>query len=120
MSIKALLIDPHTQTVTDVTVGNGRGVLHALYDLLGCSHVDAVVFSDAVSVLYCDDAGRLKDQPGFMIVELTNHVIRHTLVAGKAVLFGPIDDDGNDTDTTWTATTALAEIEWVVDMPGPD
>ena len=120
MSINALLIDPHAKTITDVTVVKGSGRLQDLHDLLGCHAVDAMPFvtespeDSPPAVLYCDDEGECKDQPGFMIVTLsvtsTDGIIFRRLVAGKAALFGPIDDNGNDTDTTLTATEALAAM----------
>ena len=134
MSINGLLIDPDAKTITDVTVVKGSGTLQDLHDLLGCRAVEAMPFvaespeDSPPAVLYCDDEGGCKDQPGFTIVgeggckdqpgftivtlseTLTDRIIFRSFVAGKAALFGPIDDNGNVTDTTLTATEALAAM----------
>ena len=112
MKLSGLLIDPHAQRVTQIRIGDGPNVLHQLYALLGCSRVAAAPFGpfgDRRSLLYCDDVGRFRSQPGFMA--------HHNLTVGRAVLFGPIDDDGNDTDATWTVEATLAAIEWVANVP---
>ena len=113
MQITGLLIDPRAQSVTQIRIGGGpTNVLHQLYALLGCGRVDAAPFGpfgDRRSALYFDDVGRSLSQPGF--------IAHNNLVVGRAALFGPIDDDGNDTDATWTVEATLDAVEWVVNVP---
>ena len=108
MEISGLLIDPHARRVTQIRFGPGN-VLHQLYARLGCSRVVAVPFGpfgDRRSLLYRGvKPGGLGSKPGFRA--------HSNVIVGTAVLFGPLDNDDNDTDATWTVEATLAEIEWV-------
>ena len=100
--MKAYLIDPFEETVTEVDYD---GHLESLYLLLECSIVDAVtcITNDSIFV---DDEGLLgvEGQKFFLFPGYPQPL------AGKGLFVGPPDEDGNETEPTMP----LVEVESLV------
>ena len=109
MPIAGILIDPDTRRVVPVKMGRGQSVLAEACKLIDCTYVEVASFGKDGSVMYCNEEGRYKSQAGF-----TCH---DNVIVGKAVVVGPVDKDGNDTDTTWTITAVQTAIKWVRSVP---
>lgn len=95
--MRALLIDPTTQTISEVDYS---GDFHHIYELLDCSTFD-VVSIDPAHDIYVDDEGLLK-QPS-MFFEYKGY---QTPLAGKGLVLCH-DDEGNST----AATMSLDELK---------
>lgn len=89
--MQAYIIDPHTKTVSTYTYsGNWRDISKAI----GCDLFDVVTTPEGYS-LYVDDEGLyVPDQAFFLWKGLPMPL------AGKAMLLGPVDDEGNTTEIT--------------------
>lgn len=81
--MRAILIDPEAQTVTDI---DHAGKLEALYETLGCSTVERVPLLHGEN-LWCDEEGLLK-QPHRPLFHIGHSPADPTYIAGKAVIFG--------------------------------
>lgn len=92
-TIRALLIDPAAKAVSELTLPAG-GMLKALYEAIQCDTVD-VVYMDHGLCAYVDDEGLFKPDQDFWRLREWQH---DTCIAGRAVVVGDPDEDGNDTD----------------------
>lgn len=98
--MRAFLIDPNNQTITEVDYS---GDYKQIYDLIDC-HTFDVVYVDENHCIYVDDEGLMKPNLFFWFEDLMP-----TPLAGKALLLG---EDGKD------ATLALPEPHWMQPFPG--
>ena len=113
--IKALLIDPEKETVTEVELEGGSKLLDEMYRVIGCDCVDAVrhglVISGRVKPddIWVDDEGLLKDSKHFWTLPYYNQ-----WMAGKALIMA-VDDEGDCIDHTFTDLEKLeleAKLTW--------
>ena len=87
MMTKAILIDPFTETVSNVTLVDTK--LQTIYSLIGC---DLITITSAFGVdMILDDEGLLKDSTSQRYFKIG---INSQPYAGKALLVGS-DADGN-------------------------
>jgi hypothetical protein len=84
--MRTVLIDPVARSFTEVDY---NGDYKSIYTHLECDLFD-VVYTDLGDV-YVDDEGLLKGPP----------------LAGRGLVFGPVDEDGNSTE----ATVSIDELE---------
>ena len=87
MMTKAILIDPFTETVSNVTLVDTK--LQTIYSLLGCDLITITSAFDADMIL--DDEGLLKDSTSQRYFKIG---INSQPYAGKALLVGS-DAEGN-------------------------
>lgn len=97
--MKAILIDVHTQSVTEVEHDN---TLDNIYDLLNCRTFD-VVRIDEVDSIYVDDEGLFVDDQLFFEYGGDAQSVR---LAGNGLILG-VDDEGNST----SPRTTVEEVE---------
>ena len=87
MMTKAILIDPFTETVSNVTLVDTK--LQTIYSLIGC---DLITITSAFGVdMILDDEGLLKDSTSQRYFKIG---INSQPYAGKALLVGS-DEEGN-------------------------
>ena len=97
--MKAILIDVHTQSVTEVDHDN---TLDNIYDLLNCRTFD-VVRIDEVDSIYIDDEGLFVDDQLFFEYGGDAQSVR---LAGNGLILG-VDDEGNSI----SPRTTVEEVE---------
>lgn len=110
--LTAVLIDPVARTLTDVNV-DGRDPLRSLYALMGCSLVDFVHVIDERgrrTVIVVDDEGLLKDGQKFFTAAGYPQPL-----AGKAVVIGLTDRDGDFKSCIFNAEQVSRAIGWASD-----
>lgn len=103
--MRTILIDPAERSFTEVDY---NGDFHSIYDHLKCDTFD-VVFTDLGDV-YVDDEGLLKGPTKFFHIDGTPQPL-----AGRGLVFGPVDEDGNSTE----ATISIDELEKKVRFMSP-
>ena len=86
--IKAILIDPFTETVMDVTMVDTK--LQTIYALLGCNLITITNLQDGVDMVL-DDEGLLKDKESQAYFKFGLH---SQPFAGKALVIST-DDEGD-------------------------
>ena len=97
MMTRAILIDPFTETVSNVTLVDTK--LQTIYNLLGCDLITITSAFDADMIL--DDEGLLKDSDSQAYFKIG---IGSQPYAGKALLVGS-DDEGNFASLPESLTT---------------
>ena len=97
--MKAILIDVHTQSVTEV---EHDYTLDNIYDLLNCRTFD-VVRIDEVDSIYVDDEGLFVDDQLFFEYGGDAQSVR---LAGNGLILG-VDDEGNSI----SPQTTVEEVE---------
>ena len=97
--MKAILIDVHTQSVTEVEHDN---TLNNIYELLNCRTFD-VVMIDEVDSIYVDDEGLFVDDQLFFEYGGDAQSVR---LAGNGLILG-VDDEGNSI----SPQTTVEEVE---------
>lgn len=102
--MKAIMIDPFTQTIEEVEYS---GNYKDLYDLLGC-HLFTTVYLDDMNLdtLYVDDEGLyVENQMFFKIAGFPQPL------AGRGILLGT-DDEGDSISCESTVEGIKALVEW--------
>jgi hypothetical protein len=95
--MRTVLIDPVARSFTEVDY---NGDYKSIYTHLECDMFD-VVYTNLGDV-YVDDEGLLKGPTKFFYIEGTPQPL-----AGRGLVFGPVDEDGNSTE----ATVSIDELE---------
>ena len=96
--IRAILIDPFTETVSQVTLVDTK--LQTYYNLLGCSLITMAGLADGVDMIL-DDEGLLKDPHSQAYFKMG---INSQPFAGKALIVGT-DEEGNTVSLPENITT---------------
>lgn len=96
--IKAILIDPFTETVSSVTLVDTK--LQTYYNLLDCSTITIAGLANGVDMIL-DDEGLLKDSKSQAYFKMG---ISSQPFAGKALIVGT-DDEGNTVSVPESVTT---------------
>jgi hypothetical protein len=95
--MRTILIDPAAKSFTEIEY---NGDWRTISDHLDCDLFD-IVYTDFGDV-YVDDEGLLKPQDHFFLIEGVEQPL-----AGKGLLFGPADGEGNST----AAQIGIEELE---------
>lgn len=96
--IKAILIDPFTETVSQVTLVDTK--LQTYYHLLGCDLITIAGLADGVDMIL-DDEGLLKDSKSQAYFKIG---IGSQPFAGKGLIVGT-DEEGNTVSVPENITT---------------
>ena len=96
--IRAILIDPFTETVSQVTLADTK--LQTYYHLLGCDLITIAGLADGVDMIL-DDEGLLKDSSSQAYFKIG---IGSQPFAGKALIVGT-DEEGNTVSVPEHITT---------------
>jgi len=115
--MKAVLIDPHTKTVTDVQLQDGNR-LEEMRELIGCDLLTAITLESGDS-LFLDDEGLYV--PGQKFFALPEDYIEP--LAGRALVLGLDHSNGESIDAHYDASDILdssivffEDIEEVLDF----
>ena len=105
MKVKAILIDAIEKKISDIEFEDGN--IGEMYRLLKC---DCFCLAGNVkgNVAYVDDEGLLKNPKFFF--RWPGH---SDLLAGNGIIMGPLDDEGNHCNVTFTAQDMKPYIEFV-------
>jgi len=101
--MKAILINPFNQTITEVEYS---GNFKEIYKLIECSTFTCVNVDDD-NTLYVDDEGLLYE---------TNEYFNwknYSDLAGKALLLGVDYQTGEDCDTSWSLQEVENMVQWL-------
>ena len=100
--MRAILIDPFTQTIEEVDYS---GDYKDIYALIDCE-IFSTLYVDRMDTLYIDDEGLyVEDQRYFKIG------LRGQPLAGKALVLGT-DDNGESVDCASTLKSIQEMVEW--------
>lgn len=102
--IRAILIDPHARTITEIELKPDQ-VLDGLYQHIQCDCVDVVGVGS--HDLWVDDEGLMKDGVELFGIEETPQPY-----AGRGVLTCT-DREGETTSATWSLEEVVSLISWV-------
>lgn len=98
--MRTILIDPLARTVSTHTYnGNWRSIAPAI----GAQLFDVIALSQGD--LYIDDEGALNEENASFIIGS-----RHVL--GSALLFGPVDPEGDSTECTLSIQEVQDLVSW--------
>ena len=106
---KVILIDPFNQTVEmkQVQAGEYSGIKEfdykSLRSMMECSLLDVVPLGGDV-IMFVDDEGLLKDNRYFALDSVP--------YAGRAIIAGESDEDGNSQDTPITVAQVQEVLTW--------
>ena len=116
-SIKGILIDPFSKTVTEVTVtgepsswGSDYDYLESFYNFLDCTVVQPATLDIVGESLYVDEEGLIREKRQ-MFFYLPN-ISPYQPLAGKGIFVG-FSDDGKYKDTALTVEDIQKQIEWM-------
>lgn len=101
--MKAILIDPHDETVSTVQYD---GNYQSIYKLIGCDTFDVVSLDDTNS-LYIDDEGLFRPDQKFFWAKGWPHPL-----AGKALILGTTED-GDSAETDLSSHTVAAQLHFM-------
>ena len=101
--MKAFLIDPFTETVTEVEQ-NG---LEDIYQLIGCELICAVPIA-ARDVIYVDDNGLYVEPP----MPCFSYLGNPAPLTGKGLVVGS-DDEGDDIEPAHSLARLTSRINWL-------
>ena len=97
---RAILIDPKERSFTEVEY---NGDYKTIYPLLECETFD-IAYTD-VGDIFVDDEGLINGKDYFFQIKGCPQPL-----AGRGLLFGPVDDDGESTP----ATIKIEDLEKIV------
>ena len=106
---KVILIDPFNQTVEmkQVQTEEYSGIKDfdhkSLLEMMECSLLDVVTLGGNV-IMFVDDEGLLKDNRYFALAEVP--------YAGRAILAGESDEDGNSQSVSITVDQVQEHLTW--------
>jgi hypothetical protein len=100
------LIDPFTQTITEVQY---RGDYKHIYELIDADTYDAARINKHGDALFVDDEGLFKEEQAFFL-----HKDYPQPLAGKALLLGCRASDGETIAPTETLEELTANIQFVM------
>jgi len=100
--MKAILINPFNQTITEIKYS---GNFKEIYKLIDCSTFDCINIDDN-NTLFVDDEGLLQQNRYFHWKDYTN-------LAGKALIIGVDYQTGEDCDTSWSLQEVENMVEWL-------
>lgn len=111
-ALKVIVIDPFRKEVRSERLEMSN--LKALYCTIGCDMVQAI-YPDAIGgeTLYLDEEGKQKPNNHF-----TLRTWEHDVLAGVCVILGAPDEDGDETETGWTAEEIAEFVTWRPDLDG--
>ena len=103
--MKAILINPFNQTITEVEYS---GNFKEIYKLIDCSTFDCINIDDN-NTLFVDDEGLLQQNRYFYWKDYTN-------LAGKALIIGVDYQTGEDCETSWSLQEVENMVEWLPEV----
>lgn len=110
--LKAIVIDPKKREVRAERIN--LDTFADTYRVMGCEMVQ-VIYPDAIGgeSLYLDEEGKQKPNHHFQL-----RTFEHDILAGTCVIVGAPDEDGCETETTWTPEEIAEFVTWRPDLDG--
>ena len=110
--MNGIIINPHTESVLAVVLDQ-EDVLSHLRQLIGCRYVTVIIPNQGMT-MYADEEALFKQQPGFTFTTWVpgTDFSQAIAVIGIAIIVGPPDNEGNDTDALCTPSTVQALVQW--------
>ena len=102
---KAILIDPHSQTVQPV---EWNGDYKHIYELTGCDCYDVARINKHGDGVFVDDEGLFKEEQAFFLVSGYPQPL-----AGKGLILG-VDEEGESVEPKVTLERIADTIRWVL------
>ncbi len=99
--MQAYLIDPHTKTTEAIDYS---GDWQDISKLIGCDYFDVVTTREGLSI-YVDDEGLYRQGQAFFAWNGLP-----VPLAGKALVLGPVDDEGETLECPWSAVDVACQI----------
>jgi len=106
--MRAILIDPFQQTVTDVDYS---GDYKQIYQLIEADLFTCVTFNQAGDAVFIDDEGLFKDSDEQRYFVLTDDNGNSQLLAGRGLVLG-LDASGESISPTVTLEQVQAKVYW--------
>lgn len=111
----AFLLDPYEKTVTEVDFPTD---IDGVYDLLKCTVFEVVPLSNG-DMAYVDEHGKLNITPLTRFIGFGD-LFPHDLIAGRALVVGPPDDEGYDTSVMISRDVLEASVTFYGLKPRTD
>lgn len=108
--LRAIIIDPKKREVRQERVGN---TLEALQAAVGGDIQVLGVPCLGPDQIYCDEEGKLKDHWGDTNGSFILRTREHDPFHGTCLILGPPDNQGNDTETTWSPEEIEEFVTWL-------
>ena len=102
--MKAILINPENQTITEIDIKKG---INPIYKALDCDTFAAPVTYDNGDTMYCDDEGLFKEQKGGIIMPDWAYMI-----VGKILVLGCDNETGESKDVETPVDFFKKHIIW--------
>lgn len=103
--MRALLIDPVAQTVTEIQVGEG---IDEIYKAIECDTFSCPIVYENNDTLYCDDEGLFKEQKGGVLMTDWQYP-----VLGKMLVLGCDVESGASEDAKSDVEFFTSQIKWL-------
>ena len=104
--MRAILINPENQTVTEVKYNNNY---KEIYELIGCNTFCCPVDFENGDTMYADDEGNFKIQKGGIVMKNWYYPI-----LGKILILGT-GNDGESIDAKSDCQELAAQITWLTE-----
>lgn len=125
--LTGILIDPENFTVTDVEVLQND--IHAIYDLIGVQCFDVATVSrlrnerseyDQLSIFVDDEGLYVNERCYFGLISAHGQRLRphQTQLAGKGLVLGPPDDEGNTLSCPIKAADLFQHVCFMIEFEG--
>lgn len=115
--MKTFVIDPFARTVSETDIGDGLDPIYRAISTpdnrVGTFEVFGSPYLTDVE-LYVDEEGLFVDRDKQRAFAIDGYIM-----SGKALVFGPADNEGNKTPAPGTAEDMAARIDWDVPVPMP-
>ena len=103
--MRAILINPADQSVTEITIGTDYKEISKVID---CDLFSCPVDFENGDTMYCDDEGLFKEQEGGIIMQDWAYPI-----LGKILILGTNRSNGKSIDAKSDIKTLASQINWV-------
>ncbi len=107
--MRAILIDPYTQTVTEKTLTGDT--LQAYYDAIGCQYIDAAGEPDPNHTAFVDDSGLLDREPDDPMTQVGWYPER---LSGRILIVGFDPATGDSLPATITVGEIAEQVIFLV------
>jgi len=109
--MKAILIDPVAQTVTEVEHDESRS-LESIYELIKADCFDVVTINDQRDGIYVDDEGLFEENLYIFEYDAPERLMQPLQLAGRGLILGCDDEGGRTIEATITVEEVLSRVRF--------